>query len=107
MYDFVSLRPDPWVLDFLEYSGHRQRDSWQAMIEEVLAVHSFVKEYGPTEGEGEEGNDSPESSPGRVQSIAQEGVSWALQMSLDGIAHLQVGPVLQFHQSQSIVGMIV
>ncbi|XP_021724491.1 uncharacterized protein LOC110691843 isoform X1 [Chenopodium quinoa] len=39
----------PWVLEFIDLGGEMRRDVWHASINEVIAFHKFVREYGPQE----------------------------------------------------------
>lgn len=39
----------PWVLEFIDLGGDMRRDVWHASINEVIALHKFVLEYGPQE----------------------------------------------------------
>ncbi|CAO2812934.1 unnamed protein product [Amaranthus hypochondriacus] len=41
----------PWVLEFIDLGGDMRRDVWHASINEVIALHKFVHEYGPQEDE--------------------------------------------------------
>ena len=43
------LRPNWWVLEFIDLGGEMRRDVWHALISEVIALHKFTHEYGPDE----------------------------------------------------------
>ncbi|KAL8151810.1 hypothetical protein V2J09_021618 [Rumex salicifolius] len=38
-----------WVLEFIDVGGEMRRDIWHAYISEVIALHNFIREYGPEE----------------------------------------------------------
>ncbi|OVA08033.1 Protein of unknown function DUF639 [Macleaya cordata] len=35
------------VLEFVDFGGEMRRDVWHAFISEVIALHEFIREYGP------------------------------------------------------------
>ncbi|KAL2938664.1 CMRF35-like molecule 8 [Bienertia sinuspersici] len=39
----------PWVLEFIDLGGDMRRDVWHASMNEVIALHKFVQEFGPEE----------------------------------------------------------
>lgn len=41
----------PWVLEFIDLGSDLRRDVWHASISEVIALHKFIREYGPQEGD--------------------------------------------------------
>ncbi|KAF8019457.1 hypothetical protein BT93_G0212 [Corymbia citriodora subsp. variegata] len=81
----ISCGPqsEKWVLEFVDLGGEMRRDVWHAFICEVIALHKFIREYGP------EDND---------QSIfhvygAHKGKERAIMSAINSIARLQA---LQF-----------
>ncbi|CAI5478289.1 unnamed protein product [Closterium sp. Yama58-4] len=40
-----------WTVEFIEYKLQRQRDLWQALLGEVLALHAFLADYRPAPNE--------------------------------------------------------
>ncbi|KAL3692831.1 hypothetical protein R1sor_006482 [Riccia sorocarpa] len=46
----ISVAPDresePWVLEFIDFSGANRRETWFAILKEILAVYRFIGEYG-------------------------------------------------------------
>lgn len=38
-----------WVLEFVDLGGELRRDVWHAIISEVIALHKFLREFGPEE----------------------------------------------------------
>jgi hypothetical protein len=51
----VSVSSGPglatWVLEFVDLGGELRRDVWHAIISEVIALHTFLREFGPGEGD--------------------------------------------------------
>ncbi|KAJ0241135.1 Uncharacterized protein HA466_0215900 [Hirschfeldia incana] len=49
----VSSGPgDPtWVLEFVDLGGDLRRDVWHSIINEVIALHTFLREFGPEESD--------------------------------------------------------
>ncbi|XP_009105792.1 uncharacterized protein LOC103831650 isoform X1 [Brassica rapa] len=49
----VSSGPgDPtWVLEFVDLGGDLRRDVWHSIISEVIALHTFLREFGPEEND--------------------------------------------------------
>ncbi|XP_018454247.1 uncharacterized protein LOC108825458 isoform X2 [Raphanus sativus] len=49
----VSSGPgDPtWVLEFVDLGGDLRRDVWHSIISEVIALHTFLREFGPEESD--------------------------------------------------------
>ncbi|XP_018835491.1 uncharacterized protein LOC109002277 isoform X2 [Juglans regia] len=51
----VSITSDTesklWVLEFVDLGGEMRRDVWHAFISEVIALHKFIHEYGPEDGD--------------------------------------------------------
>ncbi|XP_015893663.2 uncharacterized protein LOC107427789 isoform X2 [Ziziphus jujuba] len=51
----VSISSGPeskaWVLEFVDLGGEMRRDVWHAFISEITALHKFIREYGPEDGE--------------------------------------------------------
>ncbi|XP_019093505.1 PREDICTED: uncharacterized protein LOC104701789 [Camelina sativa] len=49
----VSVSSGPglatWVLEFVDLGGELRRDVWHAIISEVIALHTFLREFGPEE----------------------------------------------------------
>ncbi|KAM7263861.1 hypothetical protein ACFE04_001544 [Oxalis oulophora] len=49
----VSISAGPqsesWVLEFIDLGGELRRDVWHAFISEVISLHKFVNEYGPSD----------------------------------------------------------
>ncbi|KAL3651601.1 hypothetical protein CASFOL_004603 [Castilleja foliolosa] len=71
------------VLEFVDLGGEMRRDVWFTFISEVISVHKFVNEYGPTDGD---------------QSVydvygAKNGKEKAITLAANSIARLQA---LQF-----------
>ncbi|GLT85948.1 hypothetical protein SLE2022_041150 [Rubroshorea leprosula] len=78
-----STGSEIWLLEFVDLGGELRRDIWYAFISEVIALHKFLREYGP------EDND---------QSVfqvfgAHKGKEKAITAAISGIARLQA---LQF-----------
>ncbi|CAN4108072.1 unnamed protein product [Withania somnifera] len=42
---------DTWVLEFVDFGGEMRRDVWYACISEVIALYTFIREFGPEEGD--------------------------------------------------------
>ncbi|XP_048592117.1 uncharacterized protein LOC106354134 isoform X2 [Brassica napus] len=43
---------DPtWVLEFVDLGGDLRRDVWHSIISEVIALHTFLREFGPEEND--------------------------------------------------------
>lgn len=40
-----------WVLEFVDLGGEMRRDVWYAFFSEVVAVHKFIREYGPEDND--------------------------------------------------------
>ncbi|ESQ28076.1 hypothetical protein EUTSA_v10018126mg [Eutrema salsugineum] len=40
-----------WVLEFVDLGGELRRDVWHAIISEVIALHTFLREFGPDEND--------------------------------------------------------
>ncbi|KAJ7968089.1 DUF639 family protein [Quillaja saponaria] len=40
-----------WVLEFVDLGGEMRRDVWHAFISEVIALHKFMRGYGPEDGD--------------------------------------------------------
>lgn len=40
-----------WVLEFVDLGGELRRDVWHAIISEVIALHAFLREFGPEEND--------------------------------------------------------
>ncbi|XP_061337151.1 uncharacterized protein LOC133284177 isoform X2 [Gastrolobium bilobum] len=40
-----------WVLEFIDLGGEMRRDVWHALISEVIALHKFIREYGPDDSD--------------------------------------------------------
>ncbi|CAN8235575.1 unnamed protein product [Cochlearia groenlandica] len=40
-----------WVLEFVDLGGELRRDVWHAIISEVIALHIFLREFGPDEND--------------------------------------------------------
>lgn len=72
-----------WVLEFVDLGGDMRRDVWFAFISEVIALHKFIHEYGP-----EDGDESLFHVYG-----AHKGKERATSSAINGIARLQA---LQF-----------
>ncbi|KAG6553078.1 hypothetical protein Mapa_005415 [Marchantia paleacea] len=41
-----SRESEPWILEFIDFSGVSRRDIWFAILKEVIAVYAFIAEYG-------------------------------------------------------------
>ncbi|KAL2635135.1 hypothetical protein R1flu_006614 [Riccia fluitans] len=37
---------EPWLLEFIDFSGVNRRDTWFAILKEILALYKFIGEYG-------------------------------------------------------------
>ncbi|KAL5576022.1 hypothetical protein UlMin_017721 [Ulmus minor] len=46
-----GLESKPWVLEFVDLGGEMKRDIWHAFISEVIALHKFIRSYGPEDGD--------------------------------------------------------
>ncbi|KAF7803648.1 uncharacterized protein G2W53_042759 [Senna tora] len=68
-----------WVLEFVDLGGEMRRDVWHALLSEVIALHQFVREYGP--------DDSDESMFDVYG--AHKGKERAAASAINGIARLQ------------------
>ncbi|KAI4296262.1 hypothetical protein L6164_036235 [Bauhinia variegata] len=68
-----------WVLEFVDLGGEVRRDVWHSLISEVIALHKFVREYGP--------HDSDESLSNVYG--AHKGKERATANAINGIARLQ------------------
>ncbi|XP_059653426.1 uncharacterized protein LOC132300399 isoform X2 [Cornus florida] len=78
-----GLESETWVLELIDLGGEMRRDVWHAFISEVIALHNFIREYGPKDGD---------------QSVyhvygAHKGKARAITHAINGIARLQA---LQF-----------
>ncbi|XP_028788128.1 uncharacterized protein LOC114744111 isoform X1 [Neltuma alba] len=80
----ISLGPDSesdtWVLEFVDLGGDMRRDVWYALLSEIIALHKFVREYGP--------DDSDESLHDVYGS--RKGKERATASAINGIARLKV-----------------
>ncbi|EPS71721.1 hypothetical protein M569_03034, partial [Genlisea aurea] len=76
-------KSEPLVLEFIDLRGEMRRDIWFAFINEVIAFHKFVGEYGPKDGD---------KSVSEVYG-AERGKERAKSYAANGIARLQA---LQF-----------
>ncbi|KAL1189961.1 hypothetical protein V5N11_012717 [Cardamine amara subsp. amara] len=51
----ISISSGPglatWVLEFVDLGGELRRDVWHAIISEVIALHTFLREFGPEEND--------------------------------------------------------
>lgn len=79
----TACRSKTWVLEFVDLGGEMRRDVWHAFLCEVIALHKFIREYGPEESD---------------QSIfhvygAHKGKERAIMSAINSIARLQA---LQF-----------
>ncbi|KAL2968801.1 hypothetical protein AAZX31_15G045400 [Glycine max] len=68
-----------WVLEFIDLGGEMRRDVWHAFISEVIALHRFIREYGP---------DDSDESLFKVYG-ARKGKDRATTTAINGIARLQ------------------
>ncbi|XP_062177104.1 uncharacterized protein LOC133882031 isoform X3 [Alnus glutinosa] len=48
---YSSTESKSWVLEFVDLGGDMRRDVWLAFISEVIALHKFIHEYGPKDGD--------------------------------------------------------
>ncbi|XP_054801067.1 uncharacterized protein LOC129305141 isoform X1 [Prosopis cineraria] len=71
---------DTWVLEFVDLGGDMRRDVWYALLSEIIALHKFVREFGP--------DDSDESLFDVYGS--HKGKERATASAINGIARLQV-----------------
>ncbi|XP_024022376.1 uncharacterized protein LOC21392703 isoform X2 [Morus notabilis] len=46
-----GLESKPWVLEFVDLGGEMRRDVWHASISEIIALHQFIRDYGPVDGD--------------------------------------------------------
>ncbi|KAJ8768272.1 hypothetical protein K2173_021212 [Erythroxylum novogranatense] len=44
-------KSETWVLEFVDLGGELRRDVWHAFISEVIALHKFLSEFGPLDGD--------------------------------------------------------
>ncbi|XVE48685.1 hypothetical protein DITRI_Ditri01bG0022200 [Diplodiscus trichospermus] len=72
-----------WVLEFVDLGGELRRDVWHAFINEIIALHKFLSEYGP---------DDDDQSLFQVFG-SHKGKEKATTGAINGIARLQA---LQF-----------
>ncbi|KAG5525893.1 hypothetical protein RHGRI_032255 [Rhododendron griersonianum] len=75
----AGAESNTWVLEFVDLGGEMRRDVWYAFICEVIALHKFVREFGPNDGD---------------QSVynvygAHKGKARATAYAINGIARLQ------------------
>ncbi|XP_052735017.1 uncharacterized protein LOC108342983 isoform X3 [Vigna angularis] len=68
-----------WVLEFIDLGGEMRRDVWHALINEVITLHRFIREYGP---------DEYDESLFNVYG-ARKGSDRATSSAINGIARLQ------------------
>ncbi|KAG0627459.1 hypothetical protein M758_2G202700 [Ceratodon purpureus] len=49
----VASSPDsePWILEFVDFGNEKRRDTWFAIIKEVMTAYWFISEYGPKEND--------------------------------------------------------
>ncbi|XP_058191819.1 uncharacterized protein LOC131308812 isoform X1 [Rhododendron vialii] len=47
----AGAESNTWVLEFVDLGGEMRRDVWYAFICEVIALHKFVREFGPNDGD--------------------------------------------------------
>lgn len=40
-----------WVLEFVDLGGEMRRDVWYSSISEIIALHKFILEFGPEDGD--------------------------------------------------------
>lgn len=81
----ISYGPESeaWVLEFVDLGGEMRRDVWHAFISEVIALHKFIRDYGPEE---------VDESISHVYG-AHKGKERAMTSAINSIARLQA---LQF-----------
>ncbi|XP_020220533.1 uncharacterized protein LOC109803395 isoform X1 [Cajanus cajan] len=72
-------RLNRWVLEFIDLGGEMRRDVWYAFISEVIALHRFIREFGP---------DDSDESLFNVYG-AHKGNDRATTTAINGIARLQ------------------
>eukprot|EP00246_Nothoceros_aenigmaticus_P017658 TRINITY_DN8828_c0_g1_i1.p1 TRINITY_DN8828_c0_g1~~TRINITY_DN8828_c0_g1_i1.p1 ORF type:complete len:696 (-),score=121.00 TRINITY_DN8828_c0_g1_i1:98-2185(-) len=48
---FSGPNSEPWVIEFVDFGGHRRRDVWFAVVTEIIALHSFAREFAPKVGD--------------------------------------------------------
>ncbi|GMN46992.1 hypothetical protein TIFTF001_016177 [Ficus carica] len=46
-----DLESKTWVLEFVDLGGEMRRDVWHASISEIIALHQFIRDYGPEDGD--------------------------------------------------------
>ncbi|XP_038684369.1 uncharacterized protein LOC119984469 isoform X2 [Tripterygium wilfordii] len=46
-----GLESEKWVLEFVDFGGDFRRDVWHAFINEVISLHSFIREFGPEDSD--------------------------------------------------------
>ncbi|XP_044488429.1 uncharacterized protein LOC123213132 isoform X3 [Mangifera indica] len=46
-----GIKSETWVLEFVDLGGELRRDVWHAFINEVIASHKFISEYGPRDSD--------------------------------------------------------
>eukprot|EP00250_Pteridium_aquilinum_P005599 c15671_g1_i2 orf=220-2820(-) len=86
-----DAKSEPWILEFVDFSGDGRREVWFAFVDELLSAYSFISEYGP-------GGDDPFLH--YVQG-SQHGRKKAIGSAIDGIARVQavqstLGRVLEY-----------
>ncbi|ONI36051.1 hypothetical protein PRUPE_1G566800 [Prunus persica] len=81
----ISYGPksEAWVLEFVDLGGEMRRDVWHAFISEIIALHKFIRDYGPEE---------VDESLSHVYG-AHKGKERAMNSAINSIARLQA---LQF-----------
>lgn len=42
-----DAKSEPWILEFVDFSGDGRREVWFAFLDELLSAYSFISEYGP------------------------------------------------------------
>ncbi|KAG2396337.1 uncharacterized protein HKW66_Vig0062870 [Vigna angularis] len=79
LFDSALYQKNMWVLEFIDLGGEMRRDVWHALINEVITLHRFIREYGP---------DEYDESLFNVYG-ARKGSDRATSSAINGIARLQ------------------
>ncbi|XP_024531521.1 uncharacterized protein LOC9633518 [Selaginella moellendorffii] len=74
-----SSEDDPWVLEFVDFTGRGRREIWYLFILEMMMVHRFIREYAPK---------TSETSP-EYAYVSKTGRRRAINSALLGIARFQ------------------
>lgn len=73
-------REEAWVLEFVDFGGEGRRETWYAIVKEVITAYWFMGEYGPKQ-------DDPMLP---YMDGSKEGRKKAINAAINSIARLQV-----------------